>query len=342
MRYKLLGKSGLRVSELALGTMTFGEDWGWGASKEESLLQFNSFREAGGNFIDTAVNYTNGTSETFVGEFIQDNRDQYVVATKYSLSRNWDDPNAGGNARKNMVVSLETSLKRLRSEYIDLYYLHMWDGMTPIEEVMRALDDMVRAGKILYIGISDSPAWLVSRANMLAELRGWSQFVSLQVPYALNWRDVERDLLPMARILDLAVTVWGILDGGILTGKYNNENQEDKRFNDVKISEIDAKIVQVVQKVAIECGKSSAQVAANYIRQQQHKAQIIPVLGARSNQHLLDNLAILDWELTPEQLKQLEDATQFKLGFPHGFLDENKYIFGNTYNLIDNHHRYWK
>ena len=171
MRYKLFGKSGLRVSELALGTMTFGDDWGWGASKEESKKIFEAFAEAGGNFIDTANRYTNGTSEKFVGEFIAPDRGHFVLATKYSLFTRHGDPNAAGNQRKNMVQSLEASLKRLNSDYIDLYWVHAWDFMTPVEEVMRALDDMVRAGKILYVGISDTPAWIVSRANMLATAR---------------------------------------------------------------------------------------------------------------------------------------------------------------------------
>lgn len=342
MRYKLLGRSGLRVSELALGTMTFGEDWGWGASKEESYAQFKTYTEAGGNFIDTAVNYTNGTSETYVGEFIQENRDKYVVATKYTLSRDWDDPNAGGNSRKNMMVSVEASLKRLQSDYIDLLYLHMWDGMTPVEEVMRGLDDLVRAGKVLYIGISDSPAWVVSRANMLAELRGWSAFTALQIPYALNWRDVERDLLPMAKTLDLAVLPWGILGGGVLTGKYSGDSKEPKRFETAKISERNLKIVEVVQAMAEKYQVSAAQVAANWVRHQQDKGQMIPILGARTNKHLVDNIKILNWQLTEDDLKTLNEAAPIDLGFPHGFLDGNQYVFGNTFEKIDNHHSHWK
>jgi aryl-alcohol dehydrogenase-like predicted oxidoreductase len=336
MRYKLLGNSGLRVSELALGTMTFGEDWGWGASKEESKKQFDLFTESGGNFIDTAVNYTDGSSEKLVGEFTQSERDSLVIATKYTLSRNWDDPNAGGNARKNMVVSLETSLKRLKTDYIDLFWLHMWDYMTPIEEVMRGLDDLVSMGKVLYIGVSDTPAWVVSRANMLAELRGWSQFVGLQIPYSLRDRDVERSLLPMAKSLDIAVTPWGILGGGALTGKYDVKSDQPKRYgDDVQISDRTAKIAEVVVEIAEEVDRSPAQVAANWVRQQQHRALIIPILGARTKEQLEDNLAILDWELTEEQLERLDEVSRIELGFPHGFLDGNIYIFGNTFDLID-------
>ena len=220
MRYKLLGRSGLRVSELALGTMTFGPDWGWGASKEESRRIFDAYADAGGNFIDTANRYTNGTAERYVGEFIAADRSHFVVATKYSLFTRRGDPNASGNSLKNMVQALEESLKRLAVDYVDLYYVHAWDFMTPVEEVMRGLDDLVRAGKVLYVGISDTPAWVVSQANTLADLRGWSRFVALQIRYSLLDRAVERDLLPMARAFDLAVTPWSVLGAGVLSGKY--------------------------------------------------------------------------------------------------------------------------
>src|SRR5687768_3277193 len=177
MRYKLLGRSGLRVSELALGTMTFGEDWGWGASQEVSRKIFDLFVEAGGNFIDTSNNYTNGTSEKYVGEFVAAERERFVVATKYTLTERKADPNGGGNSRKNMMQSVERSLKRLHTEYIDLLWLHMWDSTTPVEEVMRGMDDLIRSGKVLYAGISDTPAWVVSQAVAVADLRGWSRFV---------------------------------------------------------------------------------------------------------------------------------------------------------------------
>jgi len=217
MNYKLFGKSGLRVSELAIGTMTFGEEWGWGVNKEESKKVFEMYANAGGNFIDTANRYTEGTSEEYVGEFIKADRDHFVVATKYTLFTKRDDPNFSGNHRKNMMQALEASLKRLDTDFIDLYWLHAWDFTTPEDEVLRALDDMVRAGKILYIGISDTPAWIVSRMNAIAELRGWTQFVGLQIKFSLLERTIERELLPMARKLDMAVTPWGVLDGGILT-----------------------------------------------------------------------------------------------------------------------------
>ena len=185
MRYMIFGNTGLRVSELCLGAMTFGEEWGWGAGKEESRKVFDAFVEAGGNFIDTANRYTKGTSETYVGEFVRGKRDQFVIATKYTLTTNPDDPNASGNHRKNMVRAVEESLRRLGTDYIDLYWLHAWDFVTPVEEVMRAFDDLVRSGKVCYVGISDAPAWIVSEANMLAELRGWTRFTGLQIQYSL-------------------------------------------------------------------------------------------------------------------------------------------------------------
>lgn len=196
MRYKLLGNSGLRVSELCLGGMTFGTDWGWGADKDTSRQIYEAFRAAGGNFIDTANFYTGGTSEKLIGEFIASERSRIVLATKYSSSMDDDNPNASGNSRKNMIQSVEASLKRLGTDYIDLYWVHIWDFMTPIEEVMRGLDDLVRQGKVLYVGISDTPAWIVSQAQMLAHLRGWTPFVGLQIEYSLVERTVEREFLP--------------------------------------------------------------------------------------------------------------------------------------------------
>lgn len=339
MRYKLLGKSGLRVSELALGTMTFGEDWGWGASKEESRKQFDAYAEAGGNFIDTSVNYTDGTSEKFVGDFVQADRDHFTVATKYTLSRDWDDPNAGGNSRKNMMVSVETSLKRLKTDYIDLYWLHMWDYMTPLDEIMRGLDDLVSAGKVLYIGVSDTPAWIVSRADMLSELRGWARFIALQIPYSLAIRVPERALLPMAKELEIAVTTWAIIGGGRLTGKYQDGEGPKRYGDDMPFRERTLNTIGVIKEIASEVGRSTAQVAANWVRQQQHRAIIVPILGARNVAQLRDNLEILEWQLTDDQLRRLDDVSQIELGFPHGFLEGNQSIFGNTYELIENHRR---
>src|ERR1700726_829115 len=206
MQYRLLGNSGLRVSEAALGAMTFGEEWGWGSPRDEARKVYNAFREAGGNFIDTANFYTNGTSESYIGEFMKDHRQSVVMATKYSNAAPGKDPNAAGNHRKSMVQAVEASLKRLQTDYIDLYWVHIWDQMTPVEEVMRGLDDLVRAGKVLYVGISDAPAWWIAQANTLAHLRGWSPFAGLQIEYSLIERTVERELIPMVRALNLGLT----------------------------------------------------------------------------------------------------------------------------------------
>src|ERR1700692_3362951 len=233
IKYRLLGKSGLRVSEASLGTMTFGDEWGWGSPKAEAQKVYETYREAGGNFIDTANFYTNGTSEKFLGEFMQGHRESVVLATKYSNAAPGNDPNAAGNHRKSMMQALDASLKRLQTDYIDLYWVHIWAGITPVEEVMRGLDDMVRQGKILYVGISDAPAWWIAQANTLAELRAWTQFVGLQIEYSLIERTVERELIPMAKALNVGVVAWSPLAGGVLTGKYHGEGKADgARMND--------------------------------------------------------------------------------------------------------------
>ncbi len=354
MRYKLLGKSGLRVSEICLGAMTFGEEWGWGASKEESHKMFDVFAEAGGNFIDTANIYTGGTSEKYVGEFISSERGRFVLATKYVNNMRRGDPNAGGSHRKNLVQSLEGSLKRLNTDYIDLYWVHVWDFMTPVEEVMRALDDMVRAGKVLYVGVSDAPAWIVSQANTLAELKGWTPFIGLQIEYSLVQRTPERDLLPMASAFDIGVTAWSPLGSGVLTGKYNKENQQKRKsepnrlaamkdmagedwVNDL-LSDRNMSIAEEVREIANEIGCSPAQVAINWIRQQ--KGVIIPIIGARKVSQIKDNLGCLDFELTREQLKRLDEKSRIELGFPHDFLASEfiqNIVYGGTLSLIHNH-----
>jgi len=341
MRYKLLGKSGLRVSEVCLGTMTFGEDWGWGAGKDECKKQLDIFTDLGGNFIDTSVNYTDGSSETILGELLKGRREQFVIATKYSLTKpDSPDPNSGGNSRKNMMQSVEKSLKRLGTDFIDLYYLHMWDYMTPLEEVMRGLDDLVRSGKILYAGISDTPDWIVSAANMMAELRGWSRFVGIQVPYSLVDRALDWAILPMAKYWDMAVLPWGILEAGILTGKYLTQSNAPTRLerDDLNLSEKVTAIVSEVQVISQETGHSMAQVAINWVRQQQDRALMIPIIGARTAAQLQENLEATTWELTQEHLDRLDQVSQIKLGFPHNFLEGNRYIFGSTYDLVDNHH----
>ncbi|QDV34613.1 aldo/keto reductase [Tautonia plasticadhaerens] len=344
MRYRLLGNSGLRVSELCLGTMTFGEEWGSGSSKDESRAILDAFFEAGGNFIDTANMYTNGTSEAMLGEFLQGDRDRAVLATKYTNAMPGTDPNAGGNQRKNMMRSVEASLKRLRTDYIDLYWLHVWDQITPLEEVMRAFDDLVRQGKILHVGVSDMAAWAVARANTLAELRGWSPFVGLQIEYSLVERTVERELLPMAEALGLGVTAWSPLAGGVLTGKYARGQAEvDARYHNEMMKHfapsgdrIEA-IVSEVRAVAEEVGRSSAQVALAWLRHQ--PTPVIPIVGARRLEQFRDNLACLDLRLDEAHLGRLGAASRVELGFPHSFYDNEMvkaFVFGGMRDLIDN------
>jgi aryl-alcohol dehydrogenase-like predicted oxidoreductase len=340
MRYKLLGRTGLRVAELALGTMTFGPDWGWGAEEDEARRMFDAYAEAGGNFVDTANRYTNGTAERLVGQFVAADRGHFVVATKYTLSRDGDDPNASGNHRKSMVESLEASLRRLGTDYVDVYWVHIWDPLTPIEELMRALDDQVRAGKVLYVGISDAPAWVVARANTLAEVRAWTPFCALQAKYSLVERSVERELLPMTKNLDLAFTAWGALGTGVLTGKYN----EDPSGGGGRIatagwgavSERDLAIAQAVVDVAKEAGATPSQVALAWVRGR--SATMIPIVGARRLSQLEDNLGCLDVELSDEQRDRLDQASAIELGFPYDFIRGGRRSFmGDVADRIDDH-----
>jgi aryl-alcohol dehydrogenase-like predicted oxidoreductase len=342
MRYRLLGKSGLRVSELCLGTMTFGEDWGWGSSQDESRQILDAFLEAGGNFIDTANVYTNGTSEALLGEFLRGRRDSAVLATKYTNAMPGADPNAGGNQRKNMMRAVETSLKRLQTDYIDLYWLHIWDRITPLEEVMRAFDDLVRQGKILHAGVSDMAAWAVARANTLAELRGWSPFVGLQIEYSLVERTVERELLPMAEALGLGVTAWSPLGGGVLTGKYKSGQAQDARYGTEMMrqhmpsADRTAPVVEAVQAVAREVGRSPAQVALAWLRQR--PVPVIPIVGARRLEQFRDNLACLDLRLSEAQVGRLDAASRVELGFPHDFYTRDMVkalVYGGFGDRID-------
>lgn len=326
MNYRLLGRSGLRVSELCLGTMTFGEDWGWGSAREEARRMYETYRSAGGNFIDTANFYTQGTSERFVGEFVAGHREEVVIATKYTNSAPGLGANAGGNQRKTMVQAVEASLKRLNTDYIDLYWLHIWDGLTPVEEVMRAFDDLVRAGKVLHIGVSNTPAWVVSKANTLAELRGWTRYNALQIEYNLLERTVEQELLPMACDQQLAVVAWSPLAFGLLTGKYLPEHgtgATDGRMNDAWVSSFkqpgDSQLRTVREVVAIgrELGVSPARVALAWLRQR--PIPVIPIVGARRHSQLEDNLACLEVVLTSEQVVRLDQVSAAPLIFPHSF-----------------------
>ncbi|MBC8042072.1 MAG: aldo/keto reductase [Rhizobacter sp.] len=341
MNFKTLGKSGLRVSEISLGTMTFGEEWGWGSGKEESKKIFDAYADAGGNFIDTANLYTGGTSEKYVGEFMHARRAEFVVATKFTFSSNPKNPNAGGNHRKSMIEAVEASLKRLGTDYIDLYWAHRYDPLTPIDEMMRAFDDLVRQGKVLYIGISDSPAWTVSYAQAISELRGWTSFAALQIEYSLAERTPERDLLPMAEHFGLAIAAWSPLAGGLLSGKYSSSGSSNGTGgtgsgggtkviekagseNRLEVAPFThatphkLKIADAVIAVSKEIGRSPAQVALRWLLQK-HKS-IIPIIGARKMHQYEDNMKSLEFVLTDEQMKQLDDVSGVELGFPHDFL----------------------
>jgi aryl-alcohol dehydrogenase-like predicted oxidoreductase len=327
MRYKLLGNTGLRVSELCLGTMTFGEDWGWGAGKDESRRIFDAFTQAGGNFFDTADAYTNGNSERMLGEFAKDAgpRDRWVIATKYSFNTRPGDPNAGGNHRKHMAHAVEGSLQRLGTDHVDVLFVHAWDGLTPVEETMRALDDLVRAGKVFYVGVSNWPAWLVARGHTLAELRDWSRVASIQIEYSLIERTPERELIPMADALGMNVLAWSPLASGMLTGKYSRDRKgsggEGKRLeqtNFTELSERNFAIADAVVAVARETGRSAAQVALAWLCARGRN--IIPIVGARKLSQFQDNLACLDVVLSAEQIKRLDDVSAVPLGYPADFL----------------------
>jgi aryl-alcohol dehydrogenase-like predicted oxidoreductase len=323
MRYRILGRSGLRVSELCLGTMTFGGAPGRGASPEAGRRIVDRYAEAGGNFIDTANKYTGGASETILGEALEGRRDEFVLATKYTLQMHPGQVNASGNHRKNLVRSLEESLRRLRTDHIDLYWVHARDALTPVEELMRALDDQVRLGKVLHVGVSDWPAWEVSAANTLAALRGWSPFVGLQIRYSLLERTVERDLVPMARAYELPVLAWSPLGGGALTGKYledsaHPETGQGRLANAGPTDPQTERVVRETVAVAAEVGAEPSQVALAWLCAR--PGTVIPIVGATKEDHLDQNLGCLEVALSPEQLARLDAASAVDLGFPHEFL----------------------
>lgn len=345
MQYELFGHSGLRVSPLCLGAMTFGEDWGWGASQETSRQQFDAFLEAGGNFIDTANVYTEGSSERILADLIAADRDHIVLATKYTLSNTTHNPNKSGNHRKNLVQSVEQSLKRLKTGYIDLLWVHAYDYLTPIEEMMRSLDDLVRAGKILYVGISDAPAWVTARANTLAELRGWTPFIGNQLEYNLTERSPERDLLPMSKELGLGVVAWSPLAAGILTGKYIDNQGEGsggrmEGTTSYRLNEQNNRIARVVVETATELSVSPAQLSLAWLR---HKG-VIPIIGARTMKQLQDNLGALGVHIPNEQMKRLDQISAIELGFPHDFVlrpGAQKMIYGGMVDKIQGNKNPW-
>jgi len=317
--------------------MGFGTENGWGADKADSFAIMDAYADAGGNFLDTANIYKLGTSEKIIGEYLSNHdRDFFVVATKYSLKDNSTNPNASGNNRKNMMRSVEESLKRLQTDFIDLLYLHIWDDLTSIDEVLRGMDDLVRQGKVNYIAISDTPAWIVAKGNTLAELMGWSQFVALQVEYSLIARTPERELIPMAKHYGMTVTPWAPLGGGVLTGKYIRGEQgrvkpESKRRNDSAIE-----ITKTVVSVAEELGVSPGNVALKWTMQQGF--QCIPIVGATKLSQLEENLKTVEVTLSDEHIKRLNDASAIELGFPGEFFREDGVkmnTFGGFYDRVE-------
>ena len=324
MRYRTFGRTGLRVSELFLGAMTFGEQGGVGAPPDECRRILDGYADAGGNVVDTAINYRGGASEEILGELLVGRRDRFVVASKYTVSRDRTDPNGGGNHRKNLRLSLDVSLRRLRTDHLDVLWVHIWDDRTPIEETMRALDDEVRAGRVLYVGISDAPAWLVARANTLAEWRGWTPFAGLQVPYSLLQRDIERELLPMAEALGLTVAAWSPLGGGVLSGKYGRPDGDGSatRLDPASLTDHQRAIARCVADVAAELGATPAQVALAWTRSR--SAAVHPIVGARRLEQLGDNLRSLEIALPGDAVARLEASTGFDVGFPTTFIDETR------------------
>ncbi|MEU4656721.1 aldo/keto reductase [Streptomyces sp. NPDC023723] len=331
--YRLLGRSGLRVSPLALGAATFGTESGWGAGREEARELFDRYVEHGGNFIDTANTYAAGSSERLLGEFTRDHhghRDSLVLATKYTTLRRTGDPNSAGAHRKSLATSVEASLRQLNTDYIDLLYLHVWDFTTPVEEILRGLDDLVRQGKVLYVAISNAPAWQVSRMQAVADLRGWSPLVALQIEYNLIERTGERDLIPMARELGLGVIPYSPLAGGVLTGKYGRADLNAanigpgdgtrKSFNFAlgTLSERNLAVADVLKEVAAELGHTPAQVGLAWTLC--NPGVTAPVIGARTPAQLADNLGALDVDLTAAQLARLDEASAIPLGYPHAML----------------------
>lgn len=342
MRYKLLGRSGLRVSEMCLGTMSFGEAWGFGADEKESHRILDAYAAAGGNFIDTANKYHEGESEQIVGSYLRGaDRERWVVATKYTLAMRAGDPNSAGNSRKNMRESIEASLRRLDLDYIDLLWVHAWDFVTPVEEVMRGLDDLVAAGKVCYVGLSDAPAWLAAQANATASIRGWSPFVSLQVEHNLTERTAERELLPVADAFGMAVTAWAPLAGGVLSGKYtrgpSTEPGDSKRApaNESRLTERNLAIARSVDQVADEMGATSAQVAIAWLHG--HSPRLIPVVGARTLEQVEDVLQSVDVKLTPEHRTHLDAVSAIEPAVPYNLLcsAQGGMVYGDLEPQID-------
>jgi aryl-alcohol dehydrogenase-like predicted oxidoreductase len=323
--YVTLGRSGLRVSPFCLGAMTFGEDWGWGSSVPEAETIMSRFIERGGNFIDTANVYTKGHSEKIIGDFIgrSARRDRIVIATKFFGNLYEGDPNGGGAGRKAIAAACDQSLRRLQTDYIDLYWMHSWDKFTPIDETMRALDDLVRAGKVRYIGFSDTPAWKVSQAQTIAQFRGWTPLVALQIEYSLIERTVEGELIPMALELGLGVTPWSPLRAGVLSGKYTRENARTTKADRGErvtqfLDERAFAIIDELARIARAHNTTAAAVALSWVQGKPGVASTI--IGARRLDQLEQNLEALDVALTADEIAALDKLSQPSLNFPAAFL----------------------
>ncbi|GHO60520.1 aldo/keto reductase [Ktedonobacter robiniae] len=339
--YITFGTSGLRVSPFALGTMTFGEDWGWGSSVADAEAILTRYLELGGNFIDTANIYTDGHAEKIIGNFIAKGRvrrDHIVLATKFFFNLYPGDPNGGGASRKAIIEQCEQSLRRLQTDYIDLYWLHNWDRLTPIEETMRALDDLVTAGKIRYIGFSDIPAWKVAQAQTIAHFRGWAPIVAVQLEYSLRERTVEGELIPMAQELGLAVAPWSPLNNGVLTGKYTRQNAGTAKGRGermLSLTEKDYELLDTLGEIAHELDTTIAAVALAWV--QGSPGVTSTIIGARTPRQLDENLAALDLQLSPAHVATLDKLTEPTLDFPSqniGALSLNGSHAGATVNGI--------
>lgn len=320
--YVTLGRSGLRVSPFCLGAMTFGEDLGWGSSVEESTQIIDRYTELGGNFIDTANFYTKSHSEKILGDHVGRHparRDRLVLATKFSGNLYPGDPNGGGSGRKSIVAACDNSLRRLQTDYIDLYWLHNWDVHTPIDETMAALEDLVRAGKVRYIGVSDTPAWKIAQANVTAHFRGWSSFIGLQIEYSLLERTVEQELVPMALELGLGITPWSPLKSGALSGKYTRANAGSVKpgramFLDPYLNETTYTLVDALEAIASEHETTVARVALAWV--QSRPGVTSTIIGARRLAQLEDNVKALEVKLGADDLARLEALTRPTFGFP--------------------------
>lgn len=345
-QYFTLGHSGLRVSRLALGTMTFGTDWGWGSDKSTAREIFNAYIDRGGNLIDTADLYTNGISEQWVGEFVRERelRDRVVITTKFSFNADPTNPNSGGNGRKNLLRAVEGSLKRLNTDFIDLYLLHAWDMLTPVEEVMRTFDDLVRSGKVRHVGLSNTPAWYASRAQAIAQLRGLEPLSALQLEYSLVERSIENEFVPLGQQHGMGVMAWSPLGSGVLSGKYKPSqsgaagegrlqtlrDSNNPAFN--KLTERNFAIVAELERVAREVGRSMAQVALNWVAGRPGVATVL--VGATRKAQLDDNLTALDFELPAALRARLDAVSAPAVATPYMFFTPGMQAMQTGTNVV--------